>query len=91
MTGFDLNQLVSRWMYAIMPTVVVRRNVHGNVIDVVVPLSEKWESVHKVINMDSPQAEKHRKKLFGHDAKIKTSSLFGEIALCKRDGMPDYH
>lgn len=89
--GFDLNGLVNRWIYSLMPMVIVRRKVDNEMVDALVPLTEKWEIVSKIINSDSPQAKKHREKLFGHDSKIKTGDLFGEIALGKRDGMPSYH
>ncbi len=82
---------MNRWLYLLMPSVKIKRVKDGVLKELIIPLIERWEEVNEQINKDTPQAKKHREKLFGNDSKIKTGELFGEIALCKRDGMPEYH
>ena len=89
--GFLLNQLVDRWLYVMMPYVVVQRRVDRKFVTKRVPLIERWAEASKIIYADSPQSKKHREKLFGADSNIKVGDIFSEVALCKRDGIPEYH
>jgi hypothetical protein len=74
-----------------MPTLKVTKIIDRKKVEHHVPLIEKWREIQAMLEGDSPAVKEHREKLFGSPGDIDTNGIFGEISLCKRDGMPPYH